>query len=292
MGVGSVTWRSFVAWGALAPVLSLICILLPRVPESPRYLQMCGRKTEAIEVLRDALDGDEKEVARTVELWKQEEKDQEAQSQKTWAETAEDFRALFAHRGFRTAALCWLARAGSGLAIMGTYGALFLSGMGQETSLRWFMAAQIAKTVALFPSVFYFMDHYGRRSLFLVSAIGCFFCMVAAAVCQLTKMDFILFAICVVAYFVAFSIGYGPVVWVYCFEILPSEIRGRAAAAAILTGDVLNFILITSGPILLEHHMALPFIVLAGTNLVSIVFFWVACPETKGMLLEEAKDLL
>jgi len=292
MGMEGVSWRVFVAVGSIAPALSLACIMLPQVPESPRYLQLRGRDSEALAVLQSALEGDEKEISMTLDFWKQEARDMELQKRKSWADSAQEFRDLLAHKGFRIAAACWLARAGSGIAIMGTYGALFLSDFGQEESLRWFMAGQIAKTVALIPPVLWLMDSYGRRTLFLVSAVGCFFCMTAAATCKLTRIDFVFFACCLVLYFIAFSIGYGPVVWVYCFEILPGEIRGRAAAVSILTGDVLNFILITIGPILWELHVALPFVVLAGTNLFAVVFFWAACPETKGLLLEEAKDVL
>jgi MFS family permease len=292
MGREMMSWRVFVAVGSIAPALSLVCIVFPQVPESPRYLHMRGLEDEARVVLRSALDGDEAEISKTIALWVDEAKTNAKEAQKSWADSMKDLRDLFAHKGFRIASACWLCRAGSGIAIMGTYGALFLSGVGQETSLRWFMAAQIAKTLALIPSVMWLLDSFGRRTLFLVSAVCCCCCMTGAAACKLTGGAFIFFGACIVAYFIAFSIGYGPVVWVYCFEILPGEIRGRAAAVSILVGDTLNFILITAGPIMWEMHHALPFSVLAITNLFAVAFFWAACPETKGLLLEEAKDVL
>lgn len=291
MGVELISWRVFVAAGAIAPSLSLVCILPPQVPESPRYLHLHGRAEEAHEVLRSALDGDEDEMAKTLTLWHQETKEAEAQTKKTWEECLQDFRNLLKHRGFQIASACWLCRAASGIAIMGTYGALFLSGHGQETTFRWFVAAQVAKTLALIPSVLWFIDKCGRRTLFLASAVCCCLVMAAAAACKFTDAHFYLFAGCVVLYFMSFSIGYGPVVWVYCFEILPAELRGRAAAASILIGDILNLVLIAIGPILWEYHVALPFTVLAITNFFAVGFFWMACPETKGMVLEEAKQL-
>merc|ERR1719174_3203911 len=179
------SWRVFVAVGSIAPALSLVCIVFPQVPESPRYLHMRGLEDEARVVLRSALDGDEAEISKTIALWVDEAKTNEKEAQKSWADSMKDLRDLFAHKGFRIASVCWLCRAGSGIAIMGTYGALFLSGVGQETSLRWFMAAQIAKTLALIPSVMWFLDSFGRRTLFLVSAVCCCCCMTGAAACKL-----------------------------------------------------------------------------------------------------------
>merc|ERR1719498_1725877 len=68
LGMENISWRVFVAVGAIAPALSLVCILLPQVPESPRYLHVQGREEEALTVLRSALDGDEAEIAKTHEL--------------------------------------------------------------------------------------------------------------------------------------------------------------------------------------------------------------------------------
>lgn len=289
MGMNLITWRMYVALGAFAPCLALTCVLLLQVPESPRYLQLRGREAEAIAVLRSALDGDEREVLQTLDLWRQ-----EAATRKTQRWTlAEDLRMtrnLFSHKGFRIAMTCWLARAGSGMAIIATYTPLYLSDMGKEATLRWFTIGQLAKTLALIPSVVCLIDRCGRCTLFLTSAVSCCLSMAAAGAFKVIGTPTVVVACCIVLYLMSFSIGYGPVVWVYCFEILPGDQRGKAAAISTVPGDALGFLLLTTGPLLLEFYAPLPFIVVAVTNACAAMFFLVGCPETKGLLLEQAKD--
>merc|ERR1719235_3080982 len=89
-------------------------------------------------------------------------------------------------------------------------------------------------------------------------------------------------AICLTAYFACFSVGYGPVVWVYCFEILPNRNRGKLSGMSLLPGNVLEFCLVFSGPMLYEAGRYIPYAVLAATNLMALIFFYVFCADTKG----------
>lgn len=288
MGMNLVTWRMYVALGACAPALALTCLLLLQVPESPRYLQLRGREAEALTVLRSALD-DEREILQTLDLWRQEAASQKTQ-RRTLAEDLQMIGNLFSHKGFRIATACWLARAGGGLTIIATYTPLFLNDMGKEATLRWFTIGQVAKTLALIPSVVWLIDRCGRCHLFLASAVACCLSMAAAVAFKVIGVSTVAVACCIVMYLMSFSIGYGPVVWVYCFEILPGDQRGKAAVISMVPGDAFGFLMLTMGPMLLELHAPLPFMVVAVTNACAAMFFLVACPETKGLLLEQAKD--
>merc|ERR550525_686912 len=115
--------------------------------------------------------------------------------------------------------------------------------------------------------------------------------MAIVAVLKISNFSLAAIACCLVAYFMSFSIGYGPVVWVYCFEILPLQQRGRAATVSMLCGDTVSGILLISAPYLLDIHAGLPFVVLSATNLLAAAFFFHACPETTGMLLEHASNI-
>mmetsp|Transcript_69768 Transcript_69768/g.138053 ORF Transcript_69768/g.138053 Transcript_69768/m.138053 type:complete len:469 (+) Transcript_69768:136-1542(+) len=288
MGSEIITWRAYVSIGACAPALALFCILLLPVPESPRYLQMWGHQAEAEAILRRVLIGKEEEIQRVLLHWKEEEA---TMMQKTWNDHLEQLKALPGHLGFRLASYCWIARGGSGLVVVGTYFGLLMKGMGHEATLRWYAIGTLGKTLALIPPVWWLIDSYGRRAMFIVSALACGGSMAAAAAMQLSGAGLTAVAICILLYFMSFSLGYGPVVWVYCFEILPHQQRGRAATISMLLGDIGSGMLLISGPYLIELHAVLPYVVLAATNLLAAGFFFSKCPETTGMLLERASHV-
>lgn len=289
MGREGLSWRVFAAAGMVAPMISLVAFTAMRVPESPRHLQQTGREAEALSVLRNALNGDEAEARRTLELWQ---KDTLVSARhKTLNEHASELREFLPQKPFRIAVACWFARAGSGMAMIGTYFVLFLShGMNQETTLGWFTIGTVVKTLALLPTCLWLIETCGRKTLFLVSAAGCCICMAAATALSAHNGHIMLVAACLVAYFGAFSIGYGPVVWAYCFEILPNNLRGKAGTLSMIPGDCLSFAFLLLGPTMHETHFALPYAVLTATNLLAAVFFWATCPETKGLLLEACVD--
>lgn len=293
IGRDLITWRAYVAVGAVPSAIALLLFLCLRIPESPRYQQQRGLEDEAIVTLTDALDGREDEVAQTLALWRQEKEASAAAREETWAEFRDELQHIVAQKGFKIALCCWLARAGSGIAIVATFFTLFLRPeMSMESALWWYMLAAVLKLLALFPSVLWWIESCGRRPLFLISALGCCLalgCATLADVHGVRISGVSLLAVFLVLYYMSFSIGYGPVVWVYCFEILPKE-RGRAGAMSMVPGDILSFCLLICTPLLFEAHSALPLAISAVTNFFGFLFFFVACPETKGLLLEEAKN--
>lgn len=294
IGRGLITWRAYVAAGAVPSAIALLLFLCLRIPESPRYQQQRGLEDEAVATLRDALDGREDEIAQTLALWRQEKELSAQTKQETWAEFREELRSIVAQKGFIIAMCCWVARTGSGIAIVGTFFTLFLtSEMSMESALWWYTLAAVLKLLALFPSVLWWIESCGRRPLFLVSALTCCLTLGCAALVDFHGMrssSVSLLALFLVLYMMFFSIGYGPVVWVYCFEILPKE-RGRAGALSMVPGDMCAFCLLIATPLLFEINSALPLAIGALTNCFAFVFFFAACPETKGLLLEEAKSV-
>mmetsp|Transcript_46046 Transcript_46046/g.82898 ORF Transcript_46046/g.82898 Transcript_46046/m.82898 type:complete len:476 (+) Transcript_46046:57-1484(+) len=280
-----VTWRHYVSVGIIAPAASFALVLLVQLPESPRFLQMWGRSAEATAILRRALD-DEDEIERTLEAWKSQH--EQNMTSKTQREHVNDLLELTRDKGFMLATYCWIARGCSGMSVIGTYFTLFLVGWSHGTALKVYTAAMIVKMISIVPSVLWLIDHFGRRPLFLISALGCSACMATAAVLQFMKFPVHMIAICLVAYFMAFSFGYGPVVWVYCFEILPNEKRGRASMISSFPGDLLAGLAVTFAPRMQEANAAMPFTVVAVMNVAGFAIFYWFCPETKGMLLEVA----
>lgn len=293
MDKGVIGWRIYMAAGAVAPMLSLIFIMTLGIPESPRYLQQIGRKDEALDILRSALAGDAREANQVIEAWLEEEKSRKMAGKRSCAEHADEVRHLYAEKSFLIASACWLARACSGISMIATFFTLFVGRhMSLSRALGWFSVATVLKAIALIPSCFYLIEVSGRRVLFLTSAAACALCVMAASIAELHGGQGTLLAALLVLYFMAFSFGYGPVVWVYCFEILPNKIRGKAGTLSMIPADVLSVALIACGPILHEMQSWLPFAVLAVTNTLALVFFWAVCPETKGLVLEHVSPTI
>eukprot|EP00931_Biecheleriopsis_adriatica_P112402 TRINITY_DN8701_c0_g1_i2.p2 TRINITY_DN8701_c0_g1~~TRINITY_DN8701_c0_g1_i2.p2 ORF type:complete len:224 (-),score=35.73 TRINITY_DN8701_c0_g1_i2:49-720(-) len=213
--------------------------------------------------------------------------------QKTHSEMMSEILGLWKNQGFRLAVYCWLAKCASGLAMISMFFPLILKTYGVEegAALRWFTLASVIKTIAIIPTVL-LMDSFGRRFFFLLSAVACALFMSTAAYLSTNDFPGSMIALALTFYFCSYSLGYGPVPWVYCFEILPNELRGRAAVISPMPGDAFANILIVLAPLLLEADGVLLFTIVAASNLLAAGFFYTVCPETKAMLLEKTKEVI
>lgn len=95
-----------------------------------------------------------------------------------------------------------------------------------------------------------------------------------------------IFAIC--AYVAVFSLGFGPIAWVFVSEIFPLRLRAQAVGLCVVVNRLV------SGTVALTFLSVSKAITPAGTFFLygsivffSIFFFYVFMPETKGKTLEE-----
>lgn len=89
-----------------------------------------------------------------------------------------------------------------------------------------------------------------------------------------------------------FSIGLGPITWVYSSEIFPLRLRAQGTGLAIsvnrlVSGSVSMTFLTISEKITFGGT----FFVMGGTMVVATIFFYCFLPETKGKSLEEIEAL-
>ncbi|GAB4852585.1 hypothetical protein Ancab_016799 [Ancistrocladus abbreviatus] len=140
------------------------------------------------------------------------------------------------------------------------------------------------------------LDKYGRRPLLLLGTSG----MTAALTVLGLASKFLehsarkqtwaivlsIIAVCADVSF--FSIGLGPITWVYSSEIFPLRLRAQGTSLAIgvnrlVSGVVaMTFLSITE-----KITFGGVFFMLAGIMAVGTVFFYFLLPETKGKSLEE-----
>ncbi|KAF8013955.1 hypothetical protein BT93_I1731 [Corymbia citriodora subsp. variegata] len=85
-----------------------------------------------------------------------------------------------------------------------------------------------------------------------------------------------------------FSIGLGPVTWVYSSEVFPTRLRAQGTSLAIAVNRLVSGAVAMSFlSISREITFGGMFLVLAGLMGLATVFFYFFLPETKGKSLEE-----
>ncbi|XP_059432733.1 polyol transporter 5-like [Corylus avellana] len=153
----------------------------------------------------------------------------------------------------------------------------------------------IAKTFFVLLSALY-LDRFGRRPLLLLGSAGMAVSLAGLGLGSkfLDHSDskptwvtvLCILAVCADVSF--FSIGLGPITWVYSSEIFPMRLRAQGSSLAIsvnrLVSGVVSMTFLTISKKITFGGM---FFVLAGIMVVGTVFFYVFLPETKGKSLEE-----
>jgi MFS family permease len=153
----------------------------------------------------------------------------------------------------------------------------------------------IAKTSFVLLSALY-LDRFGRRPLLLLGSAGMVLSLAGLGLGSmfLGRSDskptwaIVLCILAVCADVSFFSIGLGPITWVYSSEIFPMRLRAQGLSLAIsvnrLVSGVVSMTFLTISKKITFGGM---FLVLAGIMVVGTMFFYVFLPETKGKSLEE-----
>lgn len=145
-----------------------------------------------------------------------------------------------------------------------------------------------------------FLDKFGRRRLLLTSTGG----MVLASTVlgfSLTMVEhseerlvwaLSLSIVATYTYVAFFSIGLGPITWVYSSEIFPLKLRAQGASIGVAVNRVMNAVVSMS---FISIYKAITiggsFFMFAGISVLAWGFFYFFLPETKGKSLEEMEVL-
>ncbi|CAN6563143.1 unnamed protein product [Malus baccata var. baccata] len=141
-----------------------------------------------------------------------------------------------------------------------------------------------------------FLDKAGRRPLLLISTGGMIIALASLGF-GLTMAEHskekhtwpLSFSIVATYVFVSFfSIGLGPVTWVYSTEIFPLNLRAQGASIGVAVNRLLNATVAMS---FISIYKAITiggaFFMFAGIAVIAWLFFFFFLPETKGRTLEE-----
>jgi sugar porter (SP) family MFS transporter len=311
------SWRVMFLVGAVPPVFLALGVLA--MPESPRWLVMQGRIGDARRVLAKTSESPAEAEERLADIKKAigipegvgggdddvivVPRNKGTHGEGVWRDlllrpTPPVRRILIACLGLQ------FFQQASGIDSVVLYSPRVFQKAGltkDSNSLGATMAVGACKTLSILVATF-FLDRVGRRPLLLTSAGGMVVSLVtlASALHAIDRLpagqstsSLAGVSIAAVLTFVgSFSIGMGPIAWVYSSEIFPLRLRAQGCAL----GTAMNRIM--SGTVTMSFislykaiTFAGSFYVYAGIAAAGWVFMFFFLPETRGSSLEDTEKL-
>ncbi|EFQ36379.1 hypothetical protein CGRA01v4_13736 [Colletotrichum graminicola] len=293
-------WRSRAGdfWGwRLSILLEIVPALifglgLPWIPETPRWLIEHGKKDKARLTLHWLREGnfDDEQINREFSAII-DDADEYHHSGLNWLSLFKE-KALFA-RLWRATLLQFMAQlcGASGIKYYLPY-LLRSLGLSMETSV---MVTAVEMTVKILFTVLemFIIDRFGRRNSL---AAGCAIMAVSLLINAALPIVYgygentaasVVCIIFIFVYAMGFSIGFGPVTWVYNTEIFPTSVRARGLNFASVGGSFGATIVTMAWSYGLSFLGNYIYFMFAAINIVCIPVVYTFFPETKGRGLEE-----
>ncbi|XP_014493892.1 polyol transporter 5 [Vigna radiata var. radiata] len=299
-------WRMMLGVGVFPSILLTLGVLA--MPESPRWLVMRGRLGEATKVLNKTSDSKEEAQLRLAEIKQAAgipESCNDDVVQVTKQSTGEGvWKELFLHptpaiRHIVIAALgIHFFQQASGVDAVVLYSPTIFekAGITDDTQkLLATVAVGFVKTIFILVATF-MLDRVGRRPLLLSSVGGMVLSLLTLAI-SLTIIDQskskLMWAIglsitMVLTYVATFSIGAGPITWVYSSEIFPLRLRAQGAAAGVVVNRTTSGVIsMTFLSLTKAITIGGAFFLYFGIAAIGWLFFYTVLPETRGKTLED-----
>jgi SP family xylose:H+ symportor-like MFS transporter len=274
--INTIGWRRMFFSGAIPS--GLFGILLFFVPETPRYLSLIKKDTDALKILT-RINGFQK-----------------AQ------EILSDIKNTIEHHSGK------LFSYGKVVIIIGILLSVFQQFVGINVALyyapRIFESMGAAKDASMLQTVvmglinviftvvaIVTVDKWGRKPLLIVGSIGMAIGMIAISALSFMKVIGISTLVFIIIYTASFMMSWGPICWVLISEIFPNKIRGRAIAVAVVAQWAANYLISSTYPAMMEFSGGMTYGFYGLMSIISAIFVWKMIPETKGKTLEEIEHL-
>ncbi|KAF7411523.1 hypothetical protein HZH66_000419 [Vespula vulgaris] len=141
----------------------------------------------------------------------------------------------------------------------------------------------------------------GRRSLTMVSSVGCGLSMIGLGgymwlkeYWEINHLPFVATWIpvfCIFSYTVTCTLGFLVIPWIMIGEVYPVQVRGIIGGLTTMTAHSFIFIVVKTYPFFdkaLTSHGT--FIFYGCISLFGTIYFYICLPETKGKTLQEIED--
>ena len=273
-------WRGMLGSETLPALLFLFIIFF--IPESPKWLIIKGKPSEATAVLSRIL-GSEDEINAEVEATRS----SSGEDKGSWSDLLKP--------GILVAVL-----AGCAIAILGQfmgvnavlyYGPKIFSEAGFDNPMFSTVLVGLVNFATTVLAVF-IIDRVGRKQLVYWGVSGMIICLMAIGTYFATGgalgNGFML------AFFLAYvfccAISISAIVFVLLSEMYPNSIRGRAMSLAGFMLWVGTYLVGQLTPVLLEWSQAGTFFIFAVMCVPYMLIMWKVIPETTGKTLEEIEE--
>ncbi|MCP2043345.1 D-xylose transporter XylE [Pontibacter sp. HSC-36F09] len=275
-------WLNEVGWRRMflseAIPAGLFGVLLFFVPESPRYLSMAGRDSEALQILTK-VNGPSRASLILADI----------------KNTVEHHSGKLLSYGKTVIVIGILLSVfqqfvGINVALYYAPRIFESMGAGKDASMLQTVVMGIINVIFTVVAILT-VDRWGRKPLLMVGSVGMAIGMFAIAGLSYFEVIGISTLVFIILYTASFMMSWGPICWVLISEIFPNKIRGKAVAVAVAAQWAANYFISSTYPSMMEFSGAFTYGFYGVMSVLSLLFVWKMVPETKNKSLEEMEAL-
>ena len=275
-------WRYM--FGSEAIPAGLFALLICFVPETPRYLAMCGQDEKALTVLT-RINGLERGKAILQEI-------------KATAEEKTERLFTYGWVVIFVGIMLSVFQQAVGINAVLYFAPRIFESMNMGNPMVQTVIMGIVNILFTLVAIFT-VEKWGRKPLLIYGSIGMAIGAAGVALSNLWALPPIVSVVSIMVYSASFMFSWGPICWVLISEIFPNTIRGAAVAIAVAFQWIFNFIVSSTfvpmynmqwlGMENFGHIFA--YALYGVICVIAAIFVWKMVPETKGKTLEDMNKL-
>ena len=274
--INEIGWRRMFLSEALPAAVFILLMFL--VPESPRYLALKQKDTEALSILT-RVNGVEKAKQILEDI-------------KSTVETSKVKLYSYGKAVIIIGILLSVFQQFVGINVALYYAPRIFESMGAAKDASMLQTIIMGLVNVVFTVVAILtVDKWGRKPLLIVGSIGMAIGMIAISTLAFLDIIGTTTLIFIIIYTASFMMSWGPICWVLISEIFPNKIRSQAVAIAVAAQWAANFFISSTYPPMMEFSNGGTYLFYGVMSILSALFVWKYVPETKGKTLEEMEGL-
>ncbi len=269
------SWRWMLGIEAIPAII--YCLMILRVPNSPRWLLLKGNDEAKAKSLLEQLDPSGNIEERIVEI------------KNSVLKTKANFFSGEFNKPITLAFLLAFFNQVSGINFILYYAPRIFETAGIDQSNTLIASIPIGLVNLIFTLLgMYLIDKMGRKQLMTIGSIGYIITLLGVAGSFYTGAEGWLVVFFVSAFVGAHAIGQGAVIWVFISEIFPNTVRANGMSLGSGTHWVFAAIITMITPAVLSAFSPVTiFMFFAGMMVLQLIWVRTIMPETKGKKLEE-----